>query len=311
MRIDLDGVAVFVKVVQAGSFTRAARLLGMPNTTVSAKVARLETRLRVKLIERTTRSLRVTPAGQAYYAGCTRGLEEIEAAQLTASRAAPVPNGTLRIAAPGDVARNLLAPIVLRYAEQYPETAVETIVAERLDLVGGRFDIAIRPGAPPDDPRLTVRPFLSVTGGLWASPAYLLEQGVPGTPGALEKHRCLLLSILSQQSIRLTDGEHEIAVALTPLITVDDVEMLRELALEGLGVAPLPDFVACDHARAGALVRVLPDWSWSSTTLSFVHAAQPSPSTNVSAFMGLAAAVEKERRCAPRLARRTGTIASA
>src|SRR3954469_476208 len=108
--IDLDAIAVFVKVVQAGSFTKAARLLGMPNTTVSAKVARLEKRLGVTLIQRTTRKLSITPAGQAYFERCARGLEEIEGAEAEVSLSAGEPRGLLRITAPGDVAMGMLPP---------------------------------------------------------------------------------------------------------------------------------------------------------------------------------------------------------
>src|SRR5690606_4390746 len=108
-------IEVFVKVVQAGSFSQAARLLGVPNTTVSAKVARLEKRLGVTLIQRTTRKLHVTPAGRAYYERCLRGLEEIEAAEAEVTASAAEPHGVLRLTAPGDVAHSVLPPIVGAY----------------------------------------------------------------------------------------------------------------------------------------------------------------------------------------------------
>src|SRR3954469_16766789 len=108
--IDLDAIAVFVKVVQAGSFTQAARLLGMPNTTVSAKVARLEKRLGVTLIQRTTRKLYVTPAGQDYFARCMRGLAEIETAETEVSLTTAEARGVLKITVTGEVAHSLLPP---------------------------------------------------------------------------------------------------------------------------------------------------------------------------------------------------------
>src|SRR5678815_3081501 len=118
--MELDGIDVFVKVVQAGSFSRAARLLGLPNTTVSAKVARLEKRRGVQLIRPTTRKLHVTAAGRAYYERCAPALESIENAEAEMTLAAPEPSGRLRITAPGDVAHGLLPPIVSRLVDRHP-----------------------------------------------------------------------------------------------------------------------------------------------------------------------------------------------
>jgi DNA-binding transcriptional LysR family regulator len=190
--VDLDGIAVFVKVVQAGSFSAAARLLGIPNTTVSAKVARLEKRLGVTLIQRTTRKLNITPAGRAYFERCLRGLEEIETAEAEVSLSAAEPRGLLRVTAPGDVAMGMLPPIVSRFLKRYPRTRVEIVVANRvIDLVAEGVHLAIRAAGLPDS-TLAARRFMPFCGALWASRAYLERRGAPKIPLELEQHDCLV-----------------------------------------------------------------------------------------------------------------------
>ena len=210
--MDLDGIAIFVKVVQAGSFTGAARLLGVPNTTVSAKVARLEKRLGVTLIQRTTRKLHITPAGRAYFERCVRGLEEIESAEAEVSLAADEPRGLLRITAPGDVAQAMLPPIVSRFLHRYPHTRVEVLVANRVvDLVAEGVHLAIRAAALRDSSLVArrIRPF---SAGLWASRPYLQRKGTPKTPSELAEHTILLFPRFSTRLL-VSHGDRDISPA--------------------------------------------------------------------------------------------------
>src|SRR5688500_17315715 len=189
--MDLDGIVVFVKVVQAGSFSGAARLLGVPNTTVSSKVARLEKRLGVTLIQRTTRKLHVTPAGRSYFERCLRGLDEIETAEAEMTLSASEPRGLLRITAAGDVAHGLLPVFASTCLKRFPGTRVEVEVANRvIDLVGEGIHIGIRAAAPRES-TLVARRFMSFSGGLWASAAYLKRAGAPKSPAELEQHECI------------------------------------------------------------------------------------------------------------------------
>ena len=292
--MDLDDISVFVKVVQAGSFSQAARLLGMPNTTVSAKVARLEKHLGVTLIRRTTRRLHVTPAGEAYFARCVRGLAEIEAAESEITSSAVEPQGLLRITAPGDVAHILLPPLVERYLAAYPKTSVELIVANRVvDLIADGVDLAIR-AAELKDSTLVARRFMPFIGGLWASPAYIKRRGMPKVPSDLENHDCALFSRFSKRSLRLSDGRTKIEVALTGRVAADDLETLRAFAMRGNGIAPLPDFLREEHSPERELVRVLPQWIWTRGALSFVYPSQPFVPANVRAFIDLALAWQKK-----------------
>ena len=225
--MDLDDIAVFVKVVQAGSFSGAARLLDMPNTTVSAKVARLEKRLGVTLIQRTTRKLNITPAGQAYFEKCMRGLAEIEAAEAEISSATVEPRGVLRITVSGDVAHSLLPPIVARFVRAHPLIQTQIIVANRIvDLVGEGVDLAIR-AAELADSTLIARKLLPFTVGLWASTRYLAKRGTPRSPSELNEHDCLAFSRLARQDLKLSDGRQKVSLPSNARISADDLETLR------------------------------------------------------------------------------------
>ena len=291
--MDLDDIAVFVKVVQAGSFSKAARLLDMPNTTVSAKVARLEKRLRVTLIRRTTRKLHVTSAGQAYFERCMRGLAEIETAEAELSSTSTEPLGVLRITVTGEVAHSLLPPIAKRYVETYPQVSIEMIVTNRVvDLVGEGVDLAIR-AARLRDSTLVARKWLSFTGGLWASPGYLSRRGTPKTPRALESHEYLIFSRVARQALRLSDGRQKVDVSLQGRMVIDDLDTVLALARQGGGIAGLPDFLARQYADDGTLVRLLPQWSWMLGSLAFVYPSQPFLPAKVRAFIDLALAWSK------------------
>lgn len=290
--MDLDGIAIFVKVVQAGSFSGAARALRVPNTTVSAKVARLEKRLGVQLIQRTTRKLNITPAGRAYYERCVRGLEEIETAEAELSLSAAEPRGLLRITAPGDVAHGMLPPIVSRFMARYPRTRVEVVVANRVvDLLAEGVHLAIRAAALRDS-TLVARRFMPFSVGLWASPAYLQSKGTPKTPADLDKHDCVVFPRFSAQALRLSDGRSRVEIKRAGRLAVDDPGTMRILVLQGEGIGLLPDYLARDTP----LVRILPKWTWMSGALSFVYPGQRFVPANVRAFIDTALVMREGAR---------------
>lgn len=285
--VDLDAIAVFVKVVQAGSFSGAARLLDMPNTTVSAKVARLEERLGLTLIRRTTRKLHVTPAGRAYFERCVHALAEIETAEAEVNSNNAEPRGILRISVSGDVAHHLMPPLVARYIATHSNASIELIVTNRVvDLVGEGIDLAIR-AATLRDSSLIARRFMTIEAGLWASRAYLGSRGTPVGLEDLRKHACLVFASLPGRTLTLTNGRKNVEFAPHGRVAVDDLETLRELALQDAGIAAIPDFLVRAESR---LVRVLPDWRWTAGTLSFVYPGQPFVPVNVRTFIDLALA---------------------
>lgn len=257
--MDFDAIAVFVKVVEAGSFSGAARRLGMPKATVSAKVARLEQRLGLTLLQRTTRTLRLTEAGEPYFHHCAAAMREVELAEAALQSAAGRPSGVLKVTAPVDVGHALLPRIVHAYAAQYPEVSVELLVTNRLvDLVAEGIDLAIRPAQALKDSSLIAQRFLEMGSNLWASPAYLQRIGILRHPRDLRKAQ--ILRFPAQRSLLLTNGRAEFEIAADARLCADDFETLRALLLLGAGIAWLPDFLAAEAAQAGTLVPVLPQW---------------------------------------------------
>ena len=189
--MELDGIAVFVKVVQAGSFSRAAKLLGMPNTTVSAKVAQLERRLGVTLIQRTTRKLHITQSGEAYFKKCVHALDEIQAAETEVSATQGEPKGVLRITSAVDVGHSLLPSLVQSYLKKYPQMTVDLIITNRVvDLVAEGVDLGLRAGALKDS-SLIAKKLISTKMGLWASPAFLKKCGPIHHPRDVDRLECI------------------------------------------------------------------------------------------------------------------------
>jgi DNA-binding transcriptional LysR family regulator len=257
--LGLDDIAVFVQVVEAGSFSAAARRLAMPKATVSAKVARLEKRLGLGLIQRTTRKLRVTEAGEQYFRRCAEAIREVEVAEAALQSSSGRPSGVLKITAPVDVGRTLLPRIVNAYAERYPDVSVELFVTNRvMDLVGEGIDLAIRASQVLKDSSLIAQRYFDMGSNLWGSPQYLQRLGSLTHPRDLAK--ASFVGFLARSSAVLTNGKSDVEVALNGRIRVDDLETIKALLLLAQGVGWLPDFLAEDAAQAGRLVPVLPQW---------------------------------------------------
>ncbi|MGX4639992.1 LysR substrate-binding domain-containing protein [Massilia sp. SYSU DXS3249] len=285
--MDLDAIHVFVKVVDSGSFSAAARLMKMPKTTVSAKVAGLEKRLGVSLLHRTTRKLNMTEAGQRYYEHCAKAVQEIELGEAALSSARDRPSGLLRVSVAVDVGHTLLPRIARAYLDRYPDTGVEMILSNRMsDLVGEGIDLAIRAGNLKDS-SLVARRFIDLSAHLWASPRYLAAAGTPRTPGELAGHACV--GFAGMRSVRLTKGKLETEVPLQGRVLADDFEAVRAMLVLDGGIGLLPDFVAAEAQAAGTLVPVLPDWTLGSFGgLSFVYPRQKYASPKVRAFIDTA-----------------------
>jgi DNA-binding transcriptional LysR family regulator len=286
--MDLDGIAIFVKVLQAGNFSRAAKLLGMPNSTVSAKVAALEKRLGVTLLQRTTRRLRPTQAGAAYFERSVRALEELQAAEheLESARGAK-PHGRLRVTAPVDVGHRIVPALVHQYLEAHPQMELELIITNRvLDLVSDGIDLAVRAGTLKDS-GLIARRFELGHFGLWASPDYLAQHPAPRHPKELTQHQCLRFAQF-KNGVRLTNGKDTVTIPCRGRLTVDDLETLRALALYGMGIAFMPSFLCAEENKQDKLARVLPQWRGDRVSLSLVYPAQRFVPAKVRAFIAVA-----------------------
>jgi DNA-binding transcriptional LysR family regulator len=255
----MNEVSVFVKVVEAGSFSAAARRLGMPKTTVSARVAGLEKRLGVRLIQRTTRKLRMTEAGEKYFHHCAIAVREVELGEAALQAVKGKPHGVLKVTAPPVIGNTVLPRIAHAYAMKYPDVSLDLVLTDRVvDLVGEGVDLAIRAAGTLKDSSLVARRFFEVRSSLCASPKYLRKIAKPAHPRDLTNAAFVTHSV--QKSVVLTNGRSNFEVPMTGRVRIDDFTAIRELTILGEGIAWLADFLTADAMEAGALVRVLPQW---------------------------------------------------
>ncbi|MEL7343595.1 MAG: LysR family transcriptional regulator [Pseudomonadota bacterium] len=286
----LDGIDIFTEVVDAQSFSRAARRLGMPTSTVSAKIARLEARLETTLLRRTTRQIDVTPAGKAYYDRCVAALAELSAAEQELSVQSTVPTGSLRITAPADLAQFKLVPVIEAFLDRFAGTRVDLRVSNaQTDLLTDGIDLAVR-AARFADSSLIATKYIHSRVGLWASSGYLETHGKPETVEDVLNHQTVVVP-------RVTPLLHEIDPTGTLAqinskgrIKCDDMLACRAFLLADAGIGLLPDFLA--RAAGAPLIRVLGTLESKSTPIHFVYPAQRFVAPNVRAFIDLAKAME-------------------
>ena len=269
---DLNEMAIFAHVVEAGSFTGAAKNLRLPKSTVSRKITQLEERLGVRLIQRTTRSLRLTDTGTAYYNHCARILSEIEEANIAVTQMQSTPTGTLRITAPVLFGSTVLSGLVAEFMEQHPQISIDLVLSDqRLDLVQDGIDIAFRIGQL-EDSSLIGRYLGDVRGMLCASPEYLRRNPAPSHPDQLPNHSLITASQWLQWHMT-GPANQEVNFQVKPRLQVNDFASLYALTLAGAGISPLPMLIAAPAVRAGNLVPVLTDWPFDASP---IHALYPS-----------------------------------
>lgn len=282
----LEGVAAFARVVHTGSFSAAARSLRLSKSAVSAHVQRLEDRLGVRLLNRTTRRLSLTEAGAAYYRHCVRIVAEAEAAEQSATALQREPRGTLRISAPATFGWMHVAPAVPAFLKRYPAMSVDiTLSPAHVDLIDEGLDLAIRIGVLKES-ALVVRKLAPSRLVACAAPSYLRRHGVPREPADLADHNCLGVSLLPWgDEWRFVRNGGEVRVAVSGNYRSNSAEMLRAAALDGLGIALLPSWAVADLLRARTLRRVVEEWE---PPASGIYAAFPGNrlmSTKVRAFV--------------------------
>jgi DNA-binding transcriptional LysR family regulator len=282
----LDGIVAFARVVDSGSFSAAARRLNISKSAISAHVQRLEERLGIRLLNRTTRRLSLTEAGAAYYRHCARILVEAEAAEQAASALQREPRGTLRISAPDSFGWMHVAPAVPAFLKRYPELAIDIKLSPAyVNLVDEGLDLAIRIGIL-EDSALVVRKLALSRRVLCAAPAYLKERGTPRQPDDLASHNCLCSDLLTWgDEWRLVGKGGEARVTVGGSFRSNNAEMLRAAALDGIGIAALPTWVVAEQLRGGMLRRVLTAWEAPVSTIYAVYPGNRLMSMKVRAFV--------------------------
>jgi DNA-binding transcriptional LysR family regulator len=266
--VDLHRVAIFVKVVEEGGFTAAAKVLGLPKSSVSRAVSLLEEELGARLLRRTTRSVAPTEAGAAFYERAARGLAEIDEAREAVVDLEAEIRGPVRITTSVD-AGVMLSPMIASFIELHPAVQVEVVLTGRVvDLIEEGFDLALRLG-PLRDERLVAKRLPAITAAVYGSPAYLERHGTPTRVKELEAHRCVLFRTRGRATWTLVGPDGEETAEVGGAVSVDDFAFAVQMVAAGAGLGLLPTFVA----ERAPVERVLPEHSTPGAPMHLVHAA--------------------------------------
>lgn len=301
----LQAMRLFTRIVELGSFTAAADDLQLPRATVTHAIKQLEARLNARLLERTTRSVRTTLDGEAYYQRCLRLLADLDETESVFRQSGGSPRGTLRVALQGTVARIFIIPALPGFFSSYPDLKLELGFGDRpVDLIREGYDCALRSGALPES-SLVARRVALMEQITVASGDYLARHGEPQHPDELHRNGHRAVSYMSMatgrhESLDFTmDGENRV-YNLPNLIAVNDADAYTAAALAGLGIIQLPRYHALDHIRAGRLREILQPWRPAPMPVQAVYPAHRQLSPRVRVFVDFLAALfrqaEVERR---------------
>jgi DNA-binding transcriptional LysR family regulator len=300
MNLEPNDLVLFARVVDEGSFSRAADRLGYPKSTVSRRVAALETQLGEQLLRRTTRKLTVTDFGRAVLEHAHHVVEDVAAAESLAQHRQVQPSGRLRVTMPSDMANLVLAPMLAEFVLAYPAVTLEVDLSSRfVDLIAENFDVAVRMGELRDDATLAARRIASFTSGLYAAPSYVARRGVPAEPEALMEHDALrvLARTGDPQVWTLVRGEARWEGIPPGHATANSPELLMRMALGGAGIAMIHDPFAVPYLERGELVQVLPDWSTPPVAASAVFPGRRLMPAHARAFVDALVAKFADKRC--------------
>ena len=263
MDVEPNDLLLFARIVEAGSFSMAAQRLDLPKSTVSRRISLLEAQVGERLLQRTTRRLMLTEFGASLLEHARKVAEEVEAAGALAQHRQAAPSGKLRISAPQDFANLGMTELIATFCARYPAVTLELDLSpRRVDLVAENFDIAVRMGDLPEDSTLAARRVVVERLGLYASPSYIVQRGLPEQPDDLLEHDLLCILSRSGGAVpwRLSRGKTQWERALHPRLTANSPELLARMARNGAGIAASSELFVGDHVARGELVRVLPEW---------------------------------------------------
>lgn len=286
----LYGLAAFLAVAAHESFTGAAAALGLTRATVSAQVADLEARLGVRLLHRSTRAVRLTPAGQAFRERLADLPDRVDAAERAARAEQTAPEGRLRVTAPPDLGQRFLIPWVAEFLAEHPRITIELDLSNAAhNLIERHFDLAVR-GTLAVEPNLVTRQLGASLLHTCARPDYLARRGVPAEPGDLAGHDLLHFAHLRGGRVwPMSRGDARVLVPVAPRLELNDGWALRLAALEGAGICQLPGFIVGEDIRLGRLVPVLGDWQAGQVPLHAVYPDNRLIAQRVKAFVAFLA----------------------
>lgn len=260
--MDLNDIAVFVRVIELGSFSQAARAMGMPVSTASRKVSSLEKQLGIRLLQRTTRKLNLTTQGREFYEQCNQPLQHLYDAEQSLSRQQGSLQGLLRITVPVIMGQGAFIEFISSFMKAYPGIQINLIITNLdLDLITENIDIAISIGE--DNSSFTAQKIGTTVRYLVASPAYLEGCSLPTSPADLTNHNCLLLhgGRSNEGEWELIKGKKRVKVPVSGSIASSDFQSVSAFTYQGHGIGLLPSTYCDEQIRRGELIRILPGWS--------------------------------------------------
>lgn len=292
----LDAMTILVAVVEAGSFSAAARKLDIPLATVSRKVVELEAHLKTRLLLRSTRRLSMTEAGEAYVAACRRILEEVSEAERAVSGEYTAPKGDLVITAPIVFGRLHVLPVVTEFLKTYPDIDVRLMLSDRMaHLLEDHIDVAVRIGKLPDSDLVAIQ-VGEICPVVCASPKYFAERGTPMSPADLAGHDFVTFDVLtSAQTWSFTNGKSELSVPIHSRLIVNTAEAAIDASIAGVGITRVLSYQVAGARRTGALSIVLEAFQPSPWPVNLVHAGQGRLPLKLRAFLDFAAQRLREK----------------
>ncbi len=294
---NFNDMSLFAYVVDAGSFTAAAELKQIPKSTISRRITHLEASLNTRLLERTTRQLRLTEVGQVYYQHCRRIIEEAEAAEISVNKLMGKPKGTLRINTSVTIGQHLLGPLLAEFLLIYPDIDIQLLTTNRLvDLIDEGFDLAIRVGALTDSSHISK--YLGSTRlKCYASPAYIREMGEPKSPDQLIKHQCISMSNnIQMANWRLENNNNQTKIVpIKNKVVVYDFTIVRELIINNAGIGMLPNYLLKDKYYAAKAQILLPSWSSPKIELHAIYPSRKGMTPKLRVFLDFISEKFRER----------------
>ncbi|MCU1798258.1 LysR family transcriptional regulator [Pectobacterium polaris] len=279
----LQDMALFALVAECGSFTQAARKAGLAKSSLSLRISQLEQQIGLRLLNRTTRQLNLTFAGERYLIHCQEMLQASERADLAVQRLRDNPSGRLRITSPAGLGSTLLARLTAEFQQRFPAVSLDVLISDDvIDLVQEGFDVAFRTGKPHDS-SLIGRSLGQTPRYLLASPDYLARHSALLHPQQLQQHRCIAHHAWTEWLLHR--GSELYRWLLPDSHITDNLLYARECAIAGAGITLLPDFLCLDEAVSGKLVRVLPDWKVEANELYLVYPSRKLNSPALACFI--------------------------
>ncbi|WP_413471784.1 LysR family transcriptional regulator [Shewanella baltica] len=283
----IQAMQIFVRVAEAGSFIHAAQTLSLPASTVTSTIKSLEKYLRVRLLNRTTRRVSLTPEGALYLTQCRQILDLIEQTESSLTDSVTRPQGRLRVDMPGGIAHFVVMPNLKDFYRRYPDIYLMIGVNDRrVDLVQEGVDCVIRTGEL-NDSTLVARPLGRFRWITCASPAYLEEKGIPQTPEDLSHHRAVHYfsgHTKRADEMGFVSGTKKMSVSVSGAAAVNETGLYIKMCLEGFGLAQLAETVVSEHLQEGRLIEVLSDWQPASVPVTLLYPHQRFLSPTVRAF---------------------------